>query len=66
VTFKQIQPQRPGRFINALQRRAPIIGQLVKIKRADIEYPFEHGEAIIILWKAYQYTQSLQGYRRPS
>ena len=30
----QIQPQRPGRFSNASQ------------KKADIEYPFEHGEVI--------------------
>ena len=29
VNFKQIQPQRPGRFSNALQRRAPI-GRWVK------------------------------------
>ena len=40
----QIQPQRPGRFSNASQRRAPI-GRWVKNK-ADIEYPFEHGEVI--------------------
>jgi hypothetical protein len=41
----QIQPQRPGRFSNALQRRAPI-GRCVKIKKEDIGYPFEHGEVI--------------------
>ena len=42
----QIQPQRPGRFSNASQRRAPI-GTWVKMdKKADIEYPFEHGEVI--------------------
>ena len=32
-------------FSNALQRRAPI-GRWVKIKKADTEYPFEHGEVI--------------------
>ena len=37
-----IQPQRPGRFSNASQRRAPV-GRWVK-KKADIEYPFEHSE----------------------
>jgi hypothetical protein len=31
----QIQPQRPGRFSNAKQRR---------VKKADTEYPFEHCE----------------------
>jgi hypothetical protein len=41
----QIQPQRPGRFSNASQRRAPI-GRWVNVKTADIEYPFEHGEVI--------------------
>ena len=41
----QIQPQRPGRFSNALQRRAPI-SRCVIIKKADTEYPFEHGEVI--------------------
>ena len=40
----QIQPQRPGRFSNASQRRAPI-GK----KKADIEYHFEHGEVIIYI-----------------
>ena len=35
-----------------------------KNKTADIEYPFEHGE-VITLWMVYQYTQSLQRYRRP-
>ena len=40
----QIQPQRPGRFSNASQRRSPI-GRWV-IKKTDIEYPFEHGEVI--------------------
>ena len=39
----KIQPQRPGRFSNSSQRRAPVGGS-VKIKKADIEYPFEHGE----------------------
>ena len=34
----QIQPQRPGRFSNALQRRAP--------NGRCIEYSFEHGEVI--------------------
>jgi hypothetical protein len=38
----QIQPQRPGRFSNDLQRRAPI-GRWVK-KKADMQYPFELGE----------------------
>jgi hypothetical protein len=45
VNLKQIQPQRPGRFSNALQRRAPI-GRWVnknKIKR-HCGYLFEHGE----------------------
>ena len=41
----QIQPQRPGRFSNASQRRSPI-DRWVKIKKADIKYPFEHGEVI--------------------
>ena len=41
---KQIQPQRPCRFWNASQRRAPI-ARWVK-KKAGIEYPFEHGEVI--------------------
>jgi hypothetical protein len=36
----QIQPQRPGRFSNASQRRAPIG------KKADTEYPLEDGEVI--------------------
>ena len=40
----QIQPQRPGRFSNASQRRAPI-GRWVK-KKADIEHPFEQGEVL--------------------
>ena len=44
VNFKQIQPQRTGRFSSALQIRAPIIGRWVK--KADIEYPFEHVEVI--------------------
>ena len=35
----QFQPQRPGRFSNASQRKSPI-GRWVKIKYA---YPFEHG-----------------------
>ena len=41
----QIQPQRPGRFSNALQRRAHI-GRWVKMFKAVIKYPFEHGEVI--------------------
>ena len=41
----QIQPQRPGRFSNASQRRAPI-GRWVKNKKADIEYPFEHSKVM--------------------
>ena len=40
----QIQPQRPGRFSNASQSRAPI-GRWVNIKK-NIEYPFKHGEVI--------------------
>jgi hypothetical protein len=40
----QIRQQRPWRFSNASQRRTSI-GRWVK-KRADIEYPFEHGEVI--------------------
>ena len=60
----QIQPQRPGRYSNASQRRASI-GRWVKIKIADIEYPFEHGE-VITLWMVYQYTHSLQRHRHPS
>jgi hypothetical protein len=41
----QIQPQRPGRFSNSFQRRAPI-GKW--IKKTDIEHHFEHGEVIQI------------------
>ena len=41
----QIQPQRPGRFSKASQRRAPI-GRWVKKIITDIEYPFEHGDVI--------------------
>ena len=33
------------RFSNASQRRAPI-GRWVKNKKADIEYPFTHGDVI--------------------
>ena len=32
-------------FSNASKRRSPV-GRWVKIKQADIEYPFEHGEVI--------------------
>jgi hypothetical protein len=39
----QIQAQRPGRFPNASQRKAPI-GRWVR--KADLEYPFEHGDVI--------------------
>jgi hypothetical protein len=42
-----IQPKRPGRCSNDSQTRAPTVlvdGQ--KNNRADIEYPFEHGEVI--------------------
>jgi hypothetical protein len=35
--------QRPGIFSKASQRRAPISKW---VKKADIEYPFEHGEVI--------------------
>jgi hypothetical protein len=38
--------QRPGRFSNASQRRAPIGGWVKKFFKADIEYAFEHGEVI--------------------
>ena len=43
----RIQLQRPGRFSNASQTRAPI-GRWIqkKKKEADIEYPFEPGEVI--------------------
>ena len=40
----QIQPQRPVRVSKASQTRTPI-GRWVK-EKADIEYPFEHGEVI--------------------
>ena len=40
----QIQPQRPGRFSNAWQGRAPI-GRWVKKSRCE-NIPFEHGEVI--------------------
>ena len=36
----------------------------IKIK-ADLENSFEPGE-VITLWMVYQYSQSLQRYRRPS
>ena len=39
-----IQPQRPGRFSNASQRREPI-GRWVQIKM-NIKYPFEHSLVI--------------------
>ena len=42
----QIQAQKPGRFSTDLQRRAPIGRWVKKIKEADIEYLFEHGEVI--------------------
>ena len=42
----QIQPQRPGKFSNALQRRARIGRWVNQLYKADIEYPFEHGEVI--------------------
>ena len=37
-------------------------------KEANIEYPFENVmvKLLITLWTVYQYTQSLQRYRRPS
>jgi hypothetical protein len=41
----QIQPQQPGRFSNASQRRAPI-ARWVNKQKAGTEYPFEHGKAI--------------------
>jgi hypothetical protein len=41
----QIQPQRPGRFFNASQKRVPV-GRWVKMKKVDIKYPFEHGEVM--------------------
>jgi hypothetical protein len=61
VNFKhRFKPQRTERFSNASQRRAAI-GR----KKADVELPFEHGE-VITLWMVYQYTQSLQKFRRTS
>jgi hypothetical protein len=44
VNFKQIQPQRPGRFSNALQRWARLFWYVFVV--ADIEYPFEYGDVI--------------------
>ena len=41
----QIQPQRPGRFSNASQRRAPI-GRGVTKKKEDNKYSFERGKVI--------------------
>jgi hypothetical protein len=41
----EFQPQRQGRFSSASQRRAPI-SRWVKKTKADIKYPFEHGEMI--------------------
>ena len=62
----QIQPQRPGRFSNALQRRAPI-GRWVKQKKADIENPFEDDEVInYTLHGVSKYTQALQRHSCPS
>uniref|UniRef100_A0A4W5LUL4 Bromodomain and WD repeat domain containing 3 n=1 Tax=Hucho hucho TaxID=62062 RepID=A0A4W5LUL4_9TELE len=44
-----------GRFSNGSQRRAPI-GRWVKtFFKADITFPFEHGE-VVTLWMVYQYT----------
>ena len=36
------------------------------LKKADIEDPFKMGKLLITFWVEYQYTQSLQRYRRPS
>ena len=41
----QIQPQRPGRFSNASQRRAPI-GSFLNFLKQTFNIPFEHGEVI--------------------
>ena len=35
-------------------------------KKADFEYPFDHGDLLITLWMVYQYTKSLQRYRLPT
>ena len=58
----QIQPQRPGRFSNALQRRAPI-GRWVKNNKS---ISLSMVNLLIALWMVYQYTQSLQRHRCPS
>jgi hypothetical protein len=39
------ESQIPGRLSDASQRRAPIF-RWIKIQKADIEYPFEHGGII--------------------
>ena len=56
-----IQPQIPGRFSNALQRRT-LSGRWVKIRKADNEYPFEHGEVINYT----EYTSQYKYTSRPS
>lgn len=47
------------------QRRAPIGRGVNILEKADIEYPFEHGE-VTKLGMVYQYIQTLQRNRRPS
>ena len=60
----QIQPQRPGRFSNALQRMAPI-GGWVKNETA-MNVCLNMVNLFISLWMLYQNTESLQRYRHPS
>jgi hypothetical protein len=43
-----------------------LFGRGEKERKKDIEYPFEHCAVINYTWMVYQYTQSLQRYRRPS
>jgi hypothetical protein len=59
----QIQPQRPGRFSNASQR-VPIDSWVKKMQTLNI--PKSMVKLLIMLWLVYQYTQSLQRYKRPS
>jgi hypothetical protein len=58
----QIQPQRPGRFSNALQRKAPI----GRFKKTKTEYPFEHDEVMNYTFDGVSIHQSLHRYKRPS
>jgi hypothetical protein len=57
VNFKQIQPQRPGRFSNALPRRATI-GRWVQKQTLNIT--LSTVKLLMTLWMVYQYTKSLQ------